>query len=238
MVRASSNTAWFASDISGLGVQLPAALTHNPDAVFIEFAINDASTDVKITPAESKQNLQTMIDRINAWAATKDKSVDIIIQTMSNDPLSGLRPDLASYEQGYRDVAKANGLLLIDHYPTWVNLYSNDPTTWHEYVPDPRSSRNAGDGQNHYSRDTKGVEWASTRAVSGHLADHRPDRTCRPCLAQTRIETAPNVPARGNGEHGADDAGRTMLDALAKTRSEQSPIAKQSAEMIRGSSWS
>lgn len=133
---ASAHTAWFATDVSGLGVQLPAALTHNPDAIFIEFAINDASTDVKISLDESKQNLQTMIDRINTWAAAKSKTVDIIIQTMSNDPLSGLRPELAAYEQGYRDVAKANGLLLIDHYPTWVDLYSNDPTTWHQYVPD------------------------------------------------------------------------------------------------------
>jgi acyl-CoA thioesterase I len=133
---ASANTAWFSTDISGLDVQLPAALTHNPDAIFIEFAINDASTDVKISLAESKQNLQTMIDRIKSWATTKSKSVDIVIQTMNNDPLSGLRPELAAYEQGYRDVAKANGLLLIDHYPTWTSLYNDNPTMWHDYVPD------------------------------------------------------------------------------------------------------
>lgn len=133
---ASSHTAWFANDVSGLGVQLPAALTHNPDAIFIEFAINDASTDVKIPLDLSKQNLQTMIDRINAWAATKNKTVDIIIQTMSNDPLNTYRPELSAYEQGYRDVAGANHLLLIDHFPTWVNLYNNDPATWHDYVPD------------------------------------------------------------------------------------------------------
>jgi lysophospholipase L1-like esterase len=133
---ASSHTPWYSSDCSGLGVQLPAALQHNPDAIFIEFAINDASTDVKITLDQSKQNLQTMIDRINAWAATKNKTVDIIVQTMSNDPLNTYRPELAAYEQGYRDVAKNNHLLLIDHFPTWVNLYNNDPATWHNYVPD------------------------------------------------------------------------------------------------------
>lgn len=133
---ASSHTPWYSSDCSGLGVQLPAALKHNPDAIFIEFAINDASVDVGISPELSKQNLQTMINQINAWAAQQNKTVDIVIQTMSNDPLSGLRPNLVTYEEGYRQVAKANGLLLIDHYPTWVNLYNNDPATWLNYVPD------------------------------------------------------------------------------------------------------
>ena len=113
---ASSHTSWYASDVSGIGVQLPAALKHSPDAVFIEFAINDCSTDVGISLALSKQNLQTMIDTIHSWAATNNKTVDVVIQTMSNDPLSGLRPNLAAYEQGHREVAAANNLLLIDHF--------------------------------------------------------------------------------------------------------------------------
>lgn len=133
---ASSHTSWYASDVSGIGVQLPAALKHSPDAVFIEFAINDCSTDVGISLALSKQNLQTMIDTIHSWAATNNKTVDVVIQTMSNDPLSGLRPNLAAYEQGYREVAAANNLLLIDHFPTWTKLYAADQATWLSYVPD------------------------------------------------------------------------------------------------------
>jgi lysophospholipase L1-like esterase len=135
---ASSHTSWYASDVSGLGVQLPAALNHNPDAIFIEFAINDASTDVGISPALSKQNLQTMIDRIKAWATSQNKSVDIIVQTMNNEPLSGLRPNLATYYQGYREVAAANGVALIDHYPSWLDLYNSeaDHARWFSYVPD------------------------------------------------------------------------------------------------------
>ena len=77
-----------------------------------------------------------MIDTINAWAVGKSKSVDIVIQTTNNDPYSGARPNLASYYQGYRDVAAADGLLLIDNYPNWINLYNTDPTTWNNYVSD------------------------------------------------------------------------------------------------------
>jgi lysophospholipase L1-like esterase len=77
-----------------------------------------------------------MINTINTWATTNAKKVDIIIQTMNNEPLSGLRPNLAAYEQGYRDIAAANNLLLIDHYPTWAKLYETDPATWFTYVPD------------------------------------------------------------------------------------------------------
>lgn len=124
------------NSFSGLSPQLPNALSRNPDAIFIEFAINDAWTPYGISPEVSKANLQTMIDDIRAWSADGHKSVDIIIQTMNNDPSSGNRPDLAGYYQGYRDVAAANGLLLIDNYRNWIDLYNSAPGTWHDYVPD------------------------------------------------------------------------------------------------------
>lgn len=116
---------------NGISSQLPAALTHNPDAVFIEFAINDVGA---IPLQESKDNLQTMINTVSAWAAGQHKSVDIVIQTTNNDPFNEFRRDLASYYQGYRDVAASNGLLLIDNYPDWCNLYDTDPATWHNYM--------------------------------------------------------------------------------------------------------
>lgn len=124
------------SSVSGISVQLPIALEHAPDAVFIEFAINDATPDANLTVEQSKANLQAMINRINNWAAVEEKSVDIIIQTTNNDPYTPYRPDLASYYQGYREVAAANGLLLIDHYPTWQSLYATNKATWDTYVPD------------------------------------------------------------------------------------------------------
>lgn len=124
------------NSFSGLNPQLPNALAHNPDAIFIEFAMNDAWTSYGITPEASKGNLQAMIDEIRAWGNDHNKSVDIVIQTMNNDPNSGNRPNLATYYEGYRDVAARNGLLLIDNYLNWINLYDSAPATWHSYVPD------------------------------------------------------------------------------------------------------
>ena len=141
---ASKYTSSYTSPDSGLDVQLGNALAENPDAIFIEFAINDAYTPYQISQQMSKDNLQAMIDQINSWAADQGKTVDIIIQTMNNVvDINGYleaskRPDLANYYQGYREVAAANGLLLIDHYPNWVDLYNSegDHATWISYLDD------------------------------------------------------------------------------------------------------
>ena len=117
---------------SGINVQLPTALANNPDAVFIEFSVNDSCN---ISLQESCDNLQTMINQVNTWAGVHNKTVDIVVQTMNNVPGS-TRPNLAEYYQGYRDVAAANHVLLIDNYPNWLNLYNTNPSLWTAYVPD------------------------------------------------------------------------------------------------------
>lgn len=139
---ASKYTAAYTAPDSGLDVQLAKALAHGPDAIFIEFTMNDAWTQYGISQQASKNNLQTMIDRIDTWASDNDKNVDIVVQTMNNcidmggADMATDRPDLADYYQGYRDVAAANGLLLIDHYPNWMNLYDSQPdhATWLGYM--------------------------------------------------------------------------------------------------------
>ena len=72
-----------------------------------------------ITLEMLRNNLQTMINQINTWATAHHKPVDIVLQTMNNESggLGGARPNLPAYYQVYRDVAKANGLLLVDNYP-------------------------------------------------------------------------------------------------------------------------
>jgi lysophospholipase L1-like esterase len=138
---ASKNNAAYKAPPSGLDVQLGKVLAHHPDVVFLEFAMNDAYTPYKISPKESKENLQTMITTINRWAEKNHKHVDIIVQTMNN-VLGGskddeLRPNLPVYYQGYRDVVAANpGVLLIDHAPNWLKLYNSQPdhATWKSYV--------------------------------------------------------------------------------------------------------
>jgi acyl-CoA thioesterase I len=133
---ASKYTATYTYPASGLDVQLGNALAQNPDVLFIEFAMNDAYTPYGITSQMSKDNLQAMINRVHTWSADHGKLVDIVVQTMNNEPNAGVRPNLAAYYQGYRDVATANGLLLIDHEPNWLNLYNTDRALWNQYLPD------------------------------------------------------------------------------------------------------
>ena len=122
--------------VDGLANLDARVLAYHPDTVFIEFAVNDAAN---LTVAASKANLNTMIDRILA----ADPGTEIILQTMNSawDAPNGwgsatARPNLADYYQGYRDVAAARSLLLINHYPAWVNLQLTDLATFEAYVPD------------------------------------------------------------------------------------------------------
>ena len=117
----------------------------NPDAVFIEFGINDAYLQYKISKQTSRANLQSMIDQIRVWAAKqnqgKGKNVEIIVQTMNNcvNAHAEQRPELAAYYQGYREIALANkGVLFIDTYQKWLDLYNSQPdhANWNRYVPD------------------------------------------------------------------------------------------------------
>lgn len=119
-------------------------LAHQPDTVFIEFAMNDAFLYSDGTPqlsvAQARTNLITMINAIQA----QNPKVEIILQTMNSvwDSPAGsnqsatLRPNLPAYYQMYRDVATERKLLLIDHYPNWLALQTNAPGTFQTDVPD------------------------------------------------------------------------------------------------------
>lgn len=124
--------------LSGLG-KLPAVLAHKPDVVFIEFTTNDAYLPYKISVEDSRKNLNTIIDKI----LEANPKTEIILQTMNtvmDKPGSGPhatdRPKLADYARGYRDVAKARGLRLVDHLPNWDKLMRENPARFDELVPD------------------------------------------------------------------------------------------------------
>lgn len=131
--------------------QLALALAHSPDAIFIEFGMNDCVThfgdmtqSVGITTTMLRNNLQTMIDQIKTWSVKHEKSVDIILLTMNDEPGSDRRKNLPDYYETCRDAAKANGLLLIDNYPDWVKLHADQPSTWQSYVTDGVHPNEAG----------------------------------------------------------------------------------------------
>ncbi|WP_222103930.1 SGNH/GDSL hydrolase family protein [Mucilaginibacter corticis] len=105
-----------------------------PDAVLIEFAMNDAFADYKTNVEVARLNLNYMIDRIKLYKP----ECEVILQTM-NIPLNEhgqTRPNILAYYQMYRDVAKARKLLLIDHYPHWKELLDKGIDAYIKAVPD------------------------------------------------------------------------------------------------------
>jgi acyl-CoA thioesterase-1 len=108
-----------------------------PDAVFIEFAVNDAVARLDISLPEARANLEGMVDGILAV----NPQCEIILQVMNpvigrpeGDP--GWRPNLEHYEQIYRDVAAERGLTLIDHHAAWQALLEQDESEFYFNVPD------------------------------------------------------------------------------------------------------
>jgi len=109
-------------------------LQNKPDAVFIEFAINDGYLDYQTTVEQGRKNLENMIQRILQMNA----GCEIILMTM-NPPIGvhlERRPKVAEYYQMYRNVAHEMKLMLIDHYRNWGTILEADERLYARYVPD------------------------------------------------------------------------------------------------------
>lgn len=109
-------------------------ITKKPDAVIIEFGINDAFYKYETSPELAQLNLEYMIDRIQLAYP----NCEIILQVM-NMPIrksAGYRPNLTAYYNVYRKVAKKRKLLLIDHYPNWQEILDKGETEFLKHVPD------------------------------------------------------------------------------------------------------
>jgi len=112
-------------------------LAHNPDAVFIEFSMNDAATSLNISREQAVANLGAMVGAIR----TARPDCEIILQIMnprdfqpgdSFDP----RLELELYQQDCRNYANANGIPFIDHMPAWRALLDKGSPAFRVYVPD------------------------------------------------------------------------------------------------------
>lgn len=119
-------------------------IAKKPDAVMIEFGMNDAFLPYHTSVAVARLNLNYMIDRIQL----ENPDCEVILQVM-NIPTQGhlqQRPKIDDYYQMYRKVAKKRKLLLIDHYPHWKALLDQGLDNYLKYVPDgihpgPQSAR-------------------------------------------------------------------------------------------------
>ncbi len=108
-----------------------------PDTVFIEFSINDSVERFKGSVEIAKANLEIMIASI----LKNNSECEIILMTMTpGDKYTkghrSYRKDITAHYEMYRTLAKQKELLLIDHYPNWINLQKSDEKLFQEYVPD------------------------------------------------------------------------------------------------------
>jgi len=103
-----------------------------PDAVTIEYAVNDASA--KIGVDQARAHLDKIIEIIKA----ANPRCDFILQTM--DACTGkpaeMRPQLADYYQLYRDYARDHHYVLVDHYVSWKKELDGNPEGYKLLVPD------------------------------------------------------------------------------------------------------
>jgi acyl-CoA thioesterase-1 len=115
--RGGQHSGWGADNVETAVVAL------KPDAVFIEFAINDAVTRFDLSLDTVRRNLDTILDRIRAALPR----CEIILQV--TNPAVGrpeghpsARRNQDAYQQIYRDAAKRRGLRLVDHSIAWNRL--------------------------------------------------------------------------------------------------------------------
>lgn len=108
-----------------------------PDAVFIEFSINDSVARFNCSVEQAKTNLETMVTAI----IKGNPASEIILMTMTPgdkypEGHFSHRKNIEQHYDMYRSVAKAHGFLLIDHYPNWKALQARDNAKFQQYVPD------------------------------------------------------------------------------------------------------
>ena len=131
VINSGAGGMWSTWGVENLDTRV---LAKKPDTLFIEFGINDAYLDYKTTVISARDNLENMIQRVQA---TKPDT-EIVLMTM-NPPVGNhlkARPDIKKYYEMYRQVAKVQGLKLIDHAVHWERVLEHNTNVFHRYVPD------------------------------------------------------------------------------------------------------
>lgn len=127
-----------------LGIQHleDSVISKKPDAVLIEFSMNDAFLEYKTSVELARLNLNYMIDRIKLY----NPDCEVVLQTMDIPIKEHVvkRPDIDKYYELYRQVAKKRKLLLIDNYPHWKAILNQGETAYLKYVPDGIHPDSAG----------------------------------------------------------------------------------------------
>ena len=118
-------------------------LSKNPDAVFIEFSMNDAADSLNSgkTPEEALVQAEDNLKRIIEAIKSSNPSCEIILQTMNPyvkapDSTLSNRTGLENHVTMYRRVAEEGGYLLIDNWPSWMQILAKGEAEYLNFVPD------------------------------------------------------------------------------------------------------
>lgn len=131
VINSGRSAMWSKWGVDNLDTRV---ISKNPDALFIEFTINDAFLKYNTSVPQARSNLLNMVDRVLA----ANKACEIILMVM-NPPIGvhlTSRPNIEAYNQMVRDVATERRLMLIDHYPDWQKILKADPKQFTALVPD------------------------------------------------------------------------------------------------------
>lgn len=108
--RAGAASDWGVQAVEGVAAS-------RPDIVFLEFAVNDAALDKRISIAASVDNMRAIV------GAFRRHNPDVVVYVMSMNPISGrrrwVRPWRDQYEDAHRRLAEELGVRVIDHRPDW-----------------------------------------------------------------------------------------------------------------------
>ncbi|MCX8497711.1 MAG: SGNH/GDSL hydrolase family protein [Akkermansiaceae bacterium] len=109
-------------------------IREQPNAVFIEFTINDALEASMLSVTESTHHLKSMIQQVRL----AEPNCEIILMVMNPPTAAELekRRNFTSYRKAYQTVARDLKCRLIDFYPLWKSLMDEQPERWQNYAPD------------------------------------------------------------------------------------------------------
>ncbi len=100
--------------------QLAQLAERAPDVVLIEFAINDAATDIGMPLDQSKAQHEALI-RILAQRHP-GTAITLVTTNPALEKMAERRPALRAYYSMYRDLASAYDLGLADLYARWTDM--------------------------------------------------------------------------------------------------------------------
>ena len=122
------NSRWGLENLDALVV------SNRPDAVFLEFSMNDSVDRFHLGLEESERNTRLIIGRIRQ-ALPKCEVILMTMNPYSGEPV-GKRAGLPAYYEIYRKLARELRLPLVDNFPIWQKTLDEDPAAYAKQVPD------------------------------------------------------------------------------------------------------